>query len=172
MMTSTDVVQVLKLLREAGVVVWLDGGWGVDALVHEQTRPHKDLDLVVSDVQAALTREVLSEAGYEHDRGPDWNFVLRDPRGREVDVHTATFDDRGGGHLATEAGEGFSHDADAFAATGSVGGHPVRCLSPEAQMINHSHGYTPGDTDVHDMRLLNERLGTRLLPPYSLVWPT
>ena len=33
-------------------------------------------------------------------------------------------------------------------------------------MVNHSEGYVPTDTDFHDMRLLNDRLGTPLLPPY------
>jgi hypothetical protein len=34
-------------------------------------------------------------------------------------------------------------------------------------MSNHAWGYTPGDTDFRDMRLLHERLGTVLLPPYD-----
>ena len=35
------------MLQSAGVRVWLDGGWSVDALLGEQTRPHADLDLAV-----------------------------------------------------------------------------------------------------------------------------
>lgn len=27
--------------------VWLDGGWGVDALLGRQTRPHDDMDIVI-----------------------------------------------------------------------------------------------------------------------------
>jgi hypothetical protein len=34
-------------------------------------------------------------------------------------------------------------------------------------MSNHSWGYEPGDTDVHDMRLLYDRLGTPLMGPYQ-----
>jgi hypothetical protein len=40
-----EVVDVLERLDRAGVPVWLDGGWGVDALVGRQTRAHRDLDL-------------------------------------------------------------------------------------------------------------------------------
>jgi lincosamide nucleotidyltransferase A/C/D/E len=32
----------------AGLVVWLDGGWGVDALLGYRSRPHQDLDLVIA----------------------------------------------------------------------------------------------------------------------------
>jgi hypothetical protein len=33
-------------------------------------------------------------------------------------------------------------------------------------MTDHAWGYAPGESDVHDMRLHNSRLGTALLPPY------
>jgi lincosamide nucleotidyltransferase A/C/D/E len=42
-MTSEDVVELLQRLEQHDVVVWLDGGWGVDALLGEQTRPHGDV---------------------------------------------------------------------------------------------------------------------------------
>jgi lincosamide nucleotidyltransferase A/C/D/E len=61
---SRQVLAVVELLRAEGVVGWLDGGWGVDALLHEQTRSHADVDLVV-DV-AGLDRLVgsLRAEGY------------------------------------------------------------------------------------------------------------
>ena len=48
-MTEADVVEVLKWLSEGEIAVWLNGDWGVDALVGEQTRDHEDLDLIVRD---------------------------------------------------------------------------------------------------------------------------
>ena len=33
MMTATDVVEVLDRLDAASLEAWLDGGWGVDALL-------------------------------------------------------------------------------------------------------------------------------------------
>jgi lincosamide nucleotidyltransferase A/C/D/E len=44
-MSSGDVVELLRLLETSGVEVYVDGGWGVDALLGEQTRPHSDLDI-------------------------------------------------------------------------------------------------------------------------------
>jgi lincosamide nucleotidyltransferase A/C/D/E len=168
MVTATDVAEILEWLRTAGVEVWLDGGWGVDALVGEQTREHDDLDLIVRDAHEARMREVLADRGFAQVQGGvPQSFVLADAEGREIDVHPVSFDDRGGGHLLSADGDPFGHPAEAFAAIGSILGHRVPCLSAGAQMSNHSWGYTPGDTDAHDMRLLHDRFGTPLLPPYS-----
>ena len=49
-MTADAVLEVIATLEEASVRVWLDGGWGVDALLGEQTRNHADLDLNASNV--------------------------------------------------------------------------------------------------------------------------
>ncbi|HET8525582.1 MAG TPA: amino acid transporter [Actinomycetota bacterium] len=163
-MTEADVVEVLGWLDE--VAIWLDGGWGVDALVGEQTREHNDLDLIVREDHIARMRGVLHEHGFRQSGGVPVSFVLRDERGREVDVHPVRFDDGGNGHLGGDDRGPFEHPADAFAAAGSIAGRRFACLSAEAQMANHAWGYPPGDTDFHDMRLLNARLGTALLPPY------
>jgi hypothetical protein len=34
-------------------------------------------------------------------------------------------------------------------------------------MLCHATGYVPAETDHHDMRLLNARFGTLLLPPFD-----
>ena len=60
-----------------------------------------------------------------------------------------------------------ANGADGFSGRGRIASREVRCLSAEVQMLCHATGYTPGETDVHDMRLLNARLGTVLLPPYD-----
>ena len=44
MMHAADVVEVIDALELAGVDVWVSGGWGFDALLEKQTRPHDDLD--------------------------------------------------------------------------------------------------------------------------------
>src|SRR5262249_21713433 len=44
LVTSEDFLAVVRTLEGAGVVYWLDGGGGVDALLGRQTRPHGDPD--------------------------------------------------------------------------------------------------------------------------------
>jgi lincosamide nucleotidyltransferase A/C/D/E len=41
---AEDVLAVLDRLGAAGVAVWLDGGWGIDALLGRQSRAHADAD--------------------------------------------------------------------------------------------------------------------------------
>jgi hypothetical protein len=45
-MDAATVVALVDLLERRGVDVWLDGGWGVDALLGYQDREHDDLDVV------------------------------------------------------------------------------------------------------------------------------
>ena len=40
--TMEDVLRVLDALDRAAVPAWLGGGWGVDALVDDETRRHSD----------------------------------------------------------------------------------------------------------------------------------
>jgi lincosamide nucleotidyltransferase A/C/D/E len=97
-MTADDVLEVIRAVERAGVRVWLDGGWGVDALVGAQHREHSDLDLVVElDGVAALTRAV-DALGFTvaEDQLPT-RLVLRAPDGRQVDLHPVTFDADGTG---------------------------------------------------------------------------
>jgi len=47
--TLIDVHWYLDLFDTLGIRVWIDGGWGVDALLAEQTRPHEDLDIVIPE---------------------------------------------------------------------------------------------------------------------------
>ena len=44
-MTATEAPAVLDILERAGIEVWVDGGWGIDALLGLETRAHRDLDL-------------------------------------------------------------------------------------------------------------------------------
>jgi len=165
---ATDVREVLDALDSAGIESWLDGGWGVDALLGEQTRAHQDVDLVVRVSDVATMRSVLAGHGFALVEGvPHSNFVLRDGRGREVDVHPVRFEDGGNGIYRMENGDDWIIPAEGFTGRGTIGGRTVRCMSPDIQMLNHAGGYEPAETDFHDMRLLNERFGTALQGPYA-----
>jgi lincosamide nucleotidyltransferase A/C/D/E len=165
---ATDVVAVLDRLDAAQIETWLHGGWGVESLVGEPSRPHDDMDLIVQVNDVQEMRDVLAGVGFGLVRGmPDSNFVLRDDRGREVDVHPVRFDAEGNGIYRMEDGEDWVFPANGFAGIGTVAGRAVKCLTPEVEMLCHSTGYEPGETDFRDMGLLYERFGTPFLPPYD-----
>jgi lincosamide nucleotidyltransferase A/C/D/E len=94
-MSAGDVVSFYELCEQNELEVWIDGGWGIDALVGEQTRPHGDLDIAMRHADVPKLRELLAAHGYgdvPRDDSQAYNFVLGDDRGHEVDVHSFTFD--------------------------------------------------------------------------------
>jgi len=91
-MTPAALVELLQPFESAGIEVWLDGGWAVDALLGAQTRPHKDLDIILRLADLPQLREILGSRGFEIQQGGrESNFVLADHSGLEVDVHAIVF---------------------------------------------------------------------------------
>jgi lincosamide nucleotidyltransferase A/C/D/E len=167
-MTADDVVEVLDRLDEISVEAWVDGGWAVDALLGEQTRPHADLDLLVRVADGPRLRSTLNRHGFDLvPGGTASNFVLRDAHGREIDLHLVRIDETGDGIYRMANGDDWRFPAGGFRGEGTIANRPVKCLTADVQMLCHSTGYEPGATDFHDMRLLHARLGTTLLPPYD-----
>lgn len=158
-MHADDVLHILDLLRRAGAEVWVGGGWGIDALVGEQSRDHRDLDLMHRQEQEPAVVAALAAAGFVESL--DWRpvrFVVTAPDGREVDLHPLVF--AGDGSAVQASGESerpFLYPASAFV-TGTVGGTPVPCLSAEQQVGFHQ-GYEPTERDRHDMAQLRRAFG-------------
>jgi lincosamide nucleotidyltransferase A/C/D/E len=164
-MTQAALVELLRLLEGAAIPVWLDGGWGVDALLQAQTRTHKDLDLVVPVAVVPELQGLLATRGFQVREGkPPHSFVLADGAGLEVDVHAVAFDEAGNGVYRMQNGEEWVYPAEGFGGRGRVGGMAVRCLSPTTQVLGHAHGYTPREKDFCDMERLRERFGVHLPP--------
>ncbi|WP_369169543.1 amino acid transporter [Streptomyces sp. R28] len=166
-MTADDVLTVLTLLREARTDVWIGGGWGIDALLGEQTRPrrsrygmqHRDLDLMHRQEQESAVVTALAGAGFVETL--DWRpvrFMVTAPDGREIDLHPLVFAGDGSGVQASlEPSQPFVYPASAFVA-GEIGGRPVPCLSAE-QQVCFLQGYEPADRDRHDMARLRRVSG-------------
>ncbi|WP_432105249.1 nucleotidyltransferase domain-containing protein [Streptomyces sp. bgisy091] len=164
MMTRDDVLSVLALLRDADTDVVIAGGWGVDALLGEETRPHRDLDLLHVGEQERTVVAALVAAGYTEtlDQRPV-RFVLSRPSGAEIDLHPLDFAPDGSAVQASfDPAEPFHYPAACFV-TGTIGTTTVRCISAERQFLFHQ-GYEPAERDVADMRRLGEKFGidTRL----------
>ena len=161
-MSAEELVQILGDLAGAGVETWLDGGWGVDALLGEQTREHDDVDFVLSLEHVPGLIETLARRGFVVVDGElDSNFVLHDGTGLQVDVHPVRFDARGDGVYRKVNGEHWTYPAAGFRGRGAVLGRPVRCLTPEVQVLCHA-GYELDDDDRRDLGLLAERFGVEV----------
>jgi lincosamide nucleotidyltransferase A/C/D/E len=166
-MDADAVVAILEQLDAAAVPVWLDGGWGVDALLGVQTREHADLDIILGRADVPRLKQALLAIGFQlKPGGTAANFIVADAAGREVDVHAIELDPRGWGFFQLPDGRRWPFPPAAFAGEGRVAGRPVRCLSADAQVQCHAQGYAPSDVDLRDMQRLQERFGVVL--PISL----
>ena len=163
--TSRALVKLLQLFERAAIPVWLDGGWGVDALLQTQTRILKDVDIVVPVADVPKLQELLASRGFVVREGnPPNSFVIANDAGLEVDIHAVTFDDDGNGVYRMQNGEDWIYPAEGFGGQGTIGEMSVRCLTPTAQVLCHAHGYVPTEKDFRDMELLAERFGVELPP--------
>ncbi len=153
-MEAADVLAVLDVLADARVTFWLDGGWGVDALVGRQTRRHEDLDLVIAVADAGTAIGALQKL--EFAVGEDLRQVsvtMRTQDGRKVDFHTVTWDEHGGGVQAQPNNSSWTYPAEGFRGVGQVAGRPVRCLTADVQILCHA-GYPLDAGDLRDLEVL------------------
>jgi hypothetical protein len=162
-MEAERVLDLLSHFEARGIAVWVDGGWAVDALLGEQTRPHDDLDLVARLEQSAPIEDALAERGYVLGYGgPPRSFELVDDEGHQVDVHPASFRRNGDGVYRTANGEDWIYPAAGFGGRGHILGREVPCLTPEVVLVNHTTGYALDEAHQNDVRALSERYGIPL----------
>jgi lincosamide nucleotidyltransferase A/C/D/E len=171
MVRAEDAISIYQSLLASNIQVWLTGGWGIDALLQEQTRPHKDIDVVMLVDDVVRMRDLLGLAGYglkelwsentwavdSHGNEVPTAFVLQDSEGREVDAHAMRLDDRGN-RVPAWAEEGLVFRWEDLAGEGMIAGFAVRCVCPQMQVLLHTGYNLPGE-QLRDVELLCERFG-------------
>lgn len=166
-MKSVDVIEVYTSLADLGICVWIDGGWGVDALLGRPTRSHKDLDIAIDNHQLLQFEQFLASRGYHRTKREietSFNFVLADDKGREIDVHVISRDESGNGIYGPPE-MGVMYPAESLTGNGVIDDCPVRCISPEWMIKFHS-GYTLTEKDYKDVSALCEKYGIPLPDEY------
>ena len=163
-MSVSTALDLLAMLQDAGATAWVDGGWGIDALLGHQSRPHADLDVVITHDTVPAVREALTAAGFTVLR--DWlptALAMRHPDGREVDLHPVTPTPDGGGDQQLFPPEPpFHYDAPT---TGVLDGVEVVCVDAATQLRAHL-GYEPQPEDRADVAAIAAHFGLPLPPGY------
>src|SRR5690606_35393426 len=147
----------LSIFKELDAKVWIAGGWGVDALVGQQTRQHHDVDIAFNTQQEETIIEKFTSLAVtvEEDDRPT-RFVLRHTDGREIDMHPVAFDEAGNGRQLVPGKEPFFYPNGCFT-EGFIHGRQVPCLTAQ-QLVTFHLGYTPLEKDKHNIKMLHQYL--------------
>lgn len=162
-MTASEVIEFVQLLEQHHIDVIIDGGWGVDALLGEQTRLHNDLDIAVQHKDVPQIRALLEARGFTDDPRDDTrdcNFVLCDEEGHLIDFHSFTFDEAGNLTFGVE------YPFKSLTGTGSINGCPIKTITPE-WMVKFHTGYPLDENDYKDVKALCQRFGVEMPAEYE-----
>jgi len=164
-MSAVRVREIYEILTRDGSRCWVVGGWGIDALLGRQTRPHKDLDVLLVSTEHLRAWQLLHRAGFSLDYRWDENrevgcegaggttlptaYVLSDREGSQIDVHVL------GDDLSPMWITDRTFIAGALEASGIIDGLPVACMSAPMQRLAHT-GYVLPPEQWRDLRHLDD----------------
>ena len=164
MVNKADAIEIILYAEENEIDIWLDGGWGVDALLGEETRSHNDIDLFVEEKNGKTFIEILKEKGFteviEAYTTTD-HTVWKDDKDRIIDLHVFEFNEQG-----DLVFEGESYPSNVFSGIGKIGNKVVKCIDAENQVLFHL-GYEHDENDMHDVKLLCERFNIPVPSEYK-----
>lgn len=162
-MNAEAVIELIKLLIANDIDVVVDGGWGVDTLLGEQTRLHDDLDIAIPHKDVPKLRKLLREKDFTEifrDDSRDCNFVLEDKAKNQIDVHSYSFDEHGNNIY------GVAYLPEHLTGKGTIGGYQVKCIPPEWAVKFHT-GYPLDENDFYDTQALCRRFNIPLPSEYE-----
>ncbi len=166
-MDEGSVIELYQLLISRGVIVWLDGGWGVDALLEKQTRAHGDVDIVVEKKNVKILNTILAQKCFEViERGDshEHNYVLGDDKARFIDVHVMEYAP-GNENIYWPIETQSILPASVLSGMGKVGGVSVRCIALDWMIKFHS-GYKLRESDYHDVLALCKKFEIEIPEEY------
>ncbi len=160
--TGKEVIDLYTELEAAELPIWIDGGWAIDALLGEQTRPHEDLDIAIEKTHLNNIKDYLESRGYKEvksDYKNKWDLVLADHANREIEIHSFTKDENGV-VIDQPYWDGYSHNS--LTGTGTIEGYTVRCVSLEQLIKTHNPlKRAMKETDYVDMEALRKKFGLK-----------
>ncbi|MBE5955439.1 MAG: lincosamide nucleotidyltransferase Lnu(C) [Lachnospiraceae bacterium] len=153
MVSIADAKQILQLAIDAHINVFLDGGWGVDALVGYETRVHNDIDIFVEKNAYHRFIQLIKNNGFYEVKMEYTTMnhtVWEDAKKRIIDLHCFEYTDDG-----EILYDGDCFPAETFSGKGKIEEIEVTCIEPYSQVMFHL-GYEFDENDVHDVKLLCE----------------
>lgn len=159
-MKANEVLRLYNLFLENDIQIWIDGGWGIDALLARQTREHNDLDIAVDRKDSKKLKEILISIGYSRkvDRpdSSEYQYVLADSKNNQIDIHVFEFDKNG------KQIYGILYPKASLSGEGYIKGQKVKCI-PVEYVIKWHELYEPQEKDIMDIKALCQKFGVK--PP-------
>ncbi|MEG0626320.1 nucleotidyltransferase domain-containing protein [Anaerorhabdus sp.] len=152
--TKENLFTVLDLIESLEMTYWLDGGWGVDALVGYQTRNHRDIDINFDANETAKFLEILTNVGYQIDTDErPVRIELYHSELGYLDIHPFIIEKDGSSKQAALEGGFYDIPAIYFGST-TFEGRNIPCINLEGQRVFHT-GYELREVDKHDIEHLD-----------------
>ena len=164
MVDVIDAKQIIRLAMDEEIKIFLDGGWGVDALVGHETRKHNDIDIFVERKDYYKFIQIIKDNGF-YEKKTEYttanHTVWEDVKKRIIDLHCFEYAKNG---EILYGGDRFP--SETFSGTGKIEEIEVSCIEPYSQVTFHS-GYDYDENDMHDVRLLCEVFHIELPEEYK-----
>lgn len=157
-MTAEYVVKFYQELEKLNIDAWIDGGWGIDALIGMQTRPHGDLDIIIQEKDVSQIKQLLKSWGYkvlERDDLAYNYFHMADKSDHEIDITAIQFDEKGDGIFGS-AENNEMNPRNSFDGLGIIGDYKVKCISVE-YAIKFRLDHEIAAHDAEDVRALCQK---------------
>ncbi len=161
-MTCANVLDIYNRCKESGIIIWIDGGWGVDALLGKIMREHSDLDIAVHRKDNAKLRQSLESDGYREEKrfdSSEFMYVMKNEVVGCIDIHAFEYDENGNNIY------GVKYPFGSLTGKGIIDGKEVNCIAPEF-MLKFKTWYEPKEKDIHDVQALCEKFGFTLPDKY------
>ena len=164
MVREKDACEILRLALENKIKVFLDGGWGVDALVGKESREHNDIDLFAEEIDYNAFINVIKNYGFTEtvmEYTTENHTVWKDDKNRIIDLHKFAYTEN-----KEIMFEGDIFPSDVFSGKGKIGDIEICCIDAKKQVEFH-RGYNFDENDVKDVFLLCETFGIEVPIEYE-----
>lgn len=166
-MSAEQLLEIRSELNNLGIKIWIDGGWGVDALLGKETRPHKDMDFIADKKFYSQIRNYFTEKGYKVSKEePDdrWHFIMDGPGG-QLDIMLVGLLEEGGASYEPVGLDVEAFPAFAFEGRGSINGVEVECISAKYRLLCLTKGfgvvgrtgYVFSEKDYDDLKAISNK---------------
>ena len=176
-MPPHEVVALYKLLTAHSIAAWLDGGWAVDALAKQQTRPHQDVDFLVPIQYTNKLLNIFQARGYvvdERETEFPYRLVVLNPKeSLMIDFHLVIPQDDGSVIFRItnykENVPSYDHRylKDGLRGVGCVNGINIPCITLDEQVrcrTTRRYSFDDPDrqrygginADVHDLNVIKK----------------